>query len=280
MEEGYIGYSSKTAEQRFKQHTRDSTRKEFSHYPIYRAMAKYGEDLVVETLLEGSSEYCLEVEKKLRPSPKIGWNISIGGSAPSEGVKQSPETIAKRVATTKSRGHVREPMSEETKQKLRESLRGRKHTKEHIEKCTRARIGQKRSEEAKENMRKAQAGKVISEETKAKISKTLTGQILSQETRDKMSKGLKGLKRTPETCKNLSDAKSKWLHPHTDPLLWIAAIEFYKYYLIGEKSMRQLSMETPFSYGAVKTLYKYFKQGWIPSEDSDYCNWKAQKELE
>ena len=37
--------------------------------------------LVVELLVESTIDYCFELEKKLRPSRNIGWNIAAGGYA-------------------------------------------------------------------------------------------------------------------------------------------------------------------------------------------------------
>jgi hypothetical protein len=87
--EGYVGFTSKTVQSRYKTH--GALVKSGSIYPIHCAIRKYGDSLVIETLIEGSSEYCLDMERELRPSPNIGWNISIGGGAPMLGMKHTDE---------------------------------------------------------------------------------------------------------------------------------------------------------------------------------------------
>lgn len=48
---------------------------------VNRAYEKY-DDIVERVLVIGSKEYCQEVEEKLRPSERIGWNIAKGGGMP------------------------------------------------------------------------------------------------------------------------------------------------------------------------------------------------------
>lgn len=63
--------------------------------------------------------------------------------------------------------------SEETKQKIKEKLIGRKHSEETRKKMSEQRKGFKHSEETKSKMSKSQQGKKHSEETKEKISKSI-----------------------------------------------------------------------------------------------------------
>lgn len=90
---GYIGFTSKTVEGRWTQHKNDAKR--YPHLTFYKALAKYGDRVIVTTLLEGSDDYCLDIENKLRPRNKIGWNIKIGGDFGSLGVIPSDETRKK-----------------------------------------------------------------------------------------------------------------------------------------------------------------------------------------
>ena len=83
------------------------------------------------------------------------------------GVKQSDETIAKRVASRKGYRH-----SEATKQKMRE-----------------ARKGFRQSEETKAKLRAANLGHKVSEETKEKIRAGLTGRKQSEQHRLNVRKG-------------------------------------------------------------------------------------------
>lgn len=80
--------------------------------------------------------------------------------------------------------------SEETKQKMSESQKGRKH-----------------SEEVKQKMSDAHKGKSSSEETKRKISESAKGKTLSEETKQKMSDAHKGKSNSEETKQKMSDSK-------------------------------------------------------------------------
>lgn len=93
--QGYIGFTSKSVEVRTKQHYNSYNRQLYKHLPLYRALEKYEDQIVVSTLVEGSDEYCLSIENKLRPTEKIGWNIGTGGFCPSLGVTRSAETKQK-----------------------------------------------------------------------------------------------------------------------------------------------------------------------------------------
>lgn len=136
--QGYIGFTSGTVEKRWSGHLLDSKR--CPHLTFYKALAKYGDKIVVETLVQGSSEYCLDVENKLRPKVKIGWNIKIGGDFGSLGVTAS----------------------EETKKKLSECRLGEKN---HFH-------GKTHTDEQKAKWRISRGGKPFSEDAKAKARET------------------------------------------------------------------------------------------------------------
>lgn len=83
-------------------------------------------------------------------------------------------------------------LSEETKKKISEANKGRKQTKEHIEKSRIAKIGQKRSKEFCEYMSKIMTGRKYSEERIEKTAKHHRGKILSQEIKDKIRMNYNG----------------------------------------------------------------------------------------
>lgn len=120
--EGYIGFTSNSPEIRYKEHLISA--KNSSLYPIHRAINKYKDRLILQTLVSGDNDYCLELERKLRPERNLGWNIAIGGGAPMLGMSHT----------------------EESKQKLREINTGKVMSKEAIEKSVSKRIGAKRTE--------------------------------------------------------------------------------------------------------------------------------------
>lgn len=63
--------------------------------------------------------------------------------------------------------------------------------------------GRKHTEESKQKMSESQKGKIISEETKAKISKANKGRIVTNETKQKLSLAKKGKKNSEEHKKNI-----------------------------------------------------------------------------
>lgn len=120
--QGYIGISKNIA-QRFKNHVRQPT-----NVHMKNAINKYGWDsLVKQIVLIGDKEYCLGVEKKLRPVDFIGWNQTSGGGVP---------PIPK-----KGMGKGRK-LSQDTKDKISEAGKGRKFSMEAIEKIRQAALKQ------------------------------------------------------------------------------------------------------------------------------------------
>jgi hypothetical protein len=75
--EGYVGITNKQVSKRWYKHKLDA--KEDGSLPVHRAINKY-DDIIFEVILAADSrEYCQEIEKKLRPSINIGWNVAQGG---------------------------------------------------------------------------------------------------------------------------------------------------------------------------------------------------------
>lgn len=123
--EGYVGFTSKTTAHRFKGHkghAKDLTK----NNPIQRAIRKYGDELVVETLCICDVEYGLWLETKLRPTPGIGWNVGPGGACPTLGIKADPAVVQKMIESRSWYSH-----SDETKEKLSETKRGVAKSKAH-----------------------------------------------------------------------------------------------------------------------------------------------------
>lgn len=77
--EGYIGITSKTTKERFRTHLKEANRKDRKKYRIHNALAKYKDIVIVETLVICDDDYAIDLEAKLRPDPKIGWNTVAGG---------------------------------------------------------------------------------------------------------------------------------------------------------------------------------------------------------
>lgn len=100
--QGYIGVASKGAEHRFKEHL--SKARLGSKLPIHNAIRKYGDKLVVDTIVMANIEYCYELENKLRPTPRIGYKCDAGGNCNRLGAKLSDETREKQRQAALSTG--------------------------------------------------------------------------------------------------------------------------------------------------------------------------------
>ena len=114
LSEGYIGVS-KHPKQRLWEHKNCTDNPHLQH-----AFTKY-KDITHTILLEGSEEYCYEMEEKLRPNIKIGWNINKGGTKPPIG-KHFP----------KGDDHPMKNLENRKKHSI--IMTGRKHSPETIEK--------------------------------------------------------------------------------------------------------------------------------------------------
>lgn len=116
--QGYVGISNKPKE-RWRHHCTKP-----SNLHMKNAIAKYGwNNLVKEVVLISNKDYCLNIEKKLRPSDFIGWNSMSGGGMPpkpkkgmGKGRKLSDEHKANIVEALKRR-----VVSDETREKIRQA---------------------------------------------------------------------------------------------------------------------------------------------------------------
>lgn len=126
MTEGYIGYTGGELIKRLAQHKRAfirfSTGREAQCKKLYRSVLKLGgfDNVIVETLLVSTPEYCLEIEEKLRPSPNIGWNIRVGGDKHVMHLRTITEETKKKLREVRDTWE----MSEETKQRMSSERKG------------------------------------------------------------------------------------------------------------------------------------------------------------
>ena len=75
--QGYVGVSV-NAERRWEEHLKKSDNRH-----LKSAINKYGWDtLVKKQILISDKQYCLDIEKKIRPTDDIGWNLVAGGGFP------------------------------------------------------------------------------------------------------------------------------------------------------------------------------------------------------
>lgn len=247
--EGYVGFTSRTVENRLKHHKTDSNRDKCKNLPIYNAMRKYGDLLIVDTLVEGSTEYCLMIENKLRPKPKTGWNINIGGGRGSLGVKRSEETNRKHSASVSGSKH---------------HAYGKKVAKEVIDRIVLS--------------RKLNA-KPVTQETRDKMSAANKGLVRSAESREKISKGLKGVKKSQEHCEAMSRAMklrelSPWEHPKAKVCVWLLA-EQVRSLMTQGVSISEIERKFDTGFRSMATLSTIIKNGWNPIEDTKWVAFKG-----
>ena len=86
--EGYIGITNNLVDR----HYAHSSGRTNAH--LRNAFKKYGTSIIKTILFEGSENECQALEKTLRPTAKIGWNLAIGGGIPPSnlGKKHTTET--------------------------------------------------------------------------------------------------------------------------------------------------------------------------------------------
>lgn len=167
----YIGVTSCSLEKRWGEH-KTSSKSSNPPYVIHKVMKKYGVENFSFQLLEETDSveklYELEIMYiKHYDSYKNGYNMTYGGKG-SIGYKRT------------------KPVSEETKEKLRRAMLGKKLSEETKEKLRQKLYGNQRakgmtyshSEEAKTAISEAHKGKKYSEETKARMSENRKGKSL------------------------------------------------------------------------------------------------------
>lgn len=259
---GYIGFTSKTVEKRMASHYKAVNRKDQEHYTFYRALKKYSDKLVVTTLVEGSDEYCLEIERKLRPEPDIAWNISCGGGAPMLGRKHSEE--GKQRIAEGGKGRV---MSDFNKQQLSKANKGKIVSEETRKK--QSEYARNRPPETRLKMSEAQKGKKHTEESKAKMSAQRMG-----------NKNCIGYKHSDETKQKQSEKRKLWQNSRANTEVWLRALELYSVFQsestgCGKDRMCTLLNEPNST--KYTTVCKQFKRGWIPSEDESFMKWLSEQ---
>jgi len=209
----YVGKTT-DIERRWKKH-RSSVKDGNTH--LSRAMRKHGiENFEIRVVDEHDDEmYALQILEpmwiqRLRESGVGLYNMTNGGEGIS-GLRHSSETIAKM-----SQAQMGRIISEESKEKIREKLKGVRPSKESIVKIKEKLTGRKkpaRSESHRKNLGESLRGRVQTEEekeirrqsalksdkvghpidaaTRQKIAESLRGQVQSEETRARRAESMR-----------------------------------------------------------------------------------------
>lgn len=154
MTQGYIGVSGRFDRRMWEHSNLDGNRY------LKFAIKKHGWDNMVKTqLLISTEEYCLNMERKLRPEDKIGWNIVAGGGKP-------PSSLGKRYKRKTPVWNVGVSMSIESAEKVRQGIKKLWQDPEYRKRILNARVGKsghrkgiKHTAEAIERMRLVKIGK-------------------------------------------------------------------------------------------------------------------------
>lgn len=148
--QGYVGVTSNLYE-------RDKCHRNYGKgYGVIlrKALIKYGDRVQRRILCSGiTQEMAYEVERLLRPLPKIGWNVAVGGGLP-------PSCLGRK-------------HSEETKKRISETNKLTKSKRVYAN-SWKGKTG-RYSEEHKEHLGSFHKGKSISEEHKKAISEKNSG---------------------------------------------------------------------------------------------------------
>lgn len=242
--QGYIGVTSKTAQERYAEHIRASRVVNSKSSYLYNVMRKVGpENLIVKTILISDEEYAYDIENKLRPTKSIGWNISIGGSKP-------PSKLGFK-------------HSDESKEKISKIWKGKTRSKESVERSSATRAGFRHSEETKEQFRLNNLGKKQSQETIDKRLEKVRGQTRTEEEKIKMSEARLNIlpwfrKPTPYAAWSLAEEVR---------VLWESGLSAYK---IGKKY--------DISASVVRSMFKLFVSNWVPTNDERWLSEFKQQE--
>lgn len=122
--QGYIGVTSKTAKERFNEHAAAAyyASDKRSKPILQKAIVKYGkENIIVDTICISELDYAYDLEHKLRPVDRIGWNTQHGGRAR----LSTPQYVKDKISKTLM-GHVGVVHTEETKRRMSEKRKGMK----------------------------------------------------------------------------------------------------------------------------------------------------------
>lgn len=127
LREGYVGITC-DPKRRFIEHKQDARSDNWMKREEFREQLLTSK-VEMKIIVIGSREYCIGVEKNLRPEPLTGWNVARGGGSHSEN-KLGREYYSEKLKTWKT---LREwaDYSGKTYEEVRHIIRGRQLSIDH-----------------------------------------------------------------------------------------------------------------------------------------------------
>lgn len=197
--QGYIGVSN-NPKQRLWEHLNDVRTNNHCNPYLSRVINKYSGQLIQTIVFEGEKDVCYTYEEELRPTKNIGWNLNKGGEHPPSALGRKLSTEHKEKIGKANTGRVY-ICSEETKQKISASTKGKTLTEEHKQKVREARKHQIFTEETKKKLSESHKGNIPGN---AKSVKTPLGIFTS------LSQAAKAHKVSTQTMINWTKSKSEF----------------------------------------------------------------------
>lgn len=219
--QGYVGVSV-DHRQRWNRHRREAQNKH-----LWNAIQKYGWDnLEKEIVLYAKEDYCLTIEKKLRPVNNVGWNITIGGGKPPPGYGRQtrlgiPPANKGIPLTAEQKAHLSKvmtgrpgynkgiPMSEETKLKVSIAKKGSVPPNKGKKASAETRLKQRLAKLGKPGNRR---GKKCSPETIEKIRNRVLPPV-TEATKEKIRQAHLGRKQELTVCPHCGKEGGKQTMP-------------------------------------------------------------------
>jgi group I intron endonuclease len=173
----YIGLTTRTLEQRWKQHIRESNREGGWEWntPLGNAIKKYGKDsFEVFVLEECSSETEMKqkeiqlIKERKSLASETGYNLTLGGDG-RMGYKLSEDTKRKI-----GEGNLGKIMSADAREKM--SVAAKKRCIGKLSPMD----GKKHTDETKKKISKSSSGRIHSEESKRKRSESMKAFIINK----------------------------------------------------------------------------------------------------
>ncbi len=280
--QGYIGVTSKTAQERYKVHVAKALCKTTKKGYLHNVIKKYGKDnLIVETICICEDDYAYDLENKLRPTHSIGWNLATGGSNP---VKHIPP-VSDEVRAIMSKNFKKTWTSPEYLEKARETVNERRVAEPVTERFWRrgsmsnpvnAKLDLLYDEYSKDNL-------AFSHELLSRVGEKINPKNLQVVTRvvRKFSGGwvpskdplwLEDYKGIPAS--GIYKFRAKWIKSNGKSKdYWTKVEELYQLYLDNVHAAEAGRISGCGVDNAARVYKDYFKKGWIPTEDPRWLSW-------